>query len=691
MANWMVGIDTGGTFTDVTALEVNSRTLRIAKVPSTPDDPSRAVLNGIDTLLKEVLDIKVPDIQFFAHGTTVATNALLEHKGVTAGLLINRGFRAVYELRGGIRPTDSDSIDTFWEKPIPLVPQKYIEEIDGRIAFDGSPLEPLDENGVRQAVRRLRAKGVTAIAVVYLFSFMNPSHEERTAQIIREEHPDCRVSLSSLIFPVIREYQRISTTVVDAYVGPVIESYLRRLSTRLRELGMTTEQKFIMQSNGGLMRVDIAANYPNQTLLSGPAAGVVFGAQLGQAIGEPNVITFDMGGTSTDISVLPKGEYQESREGKISQQDVGTPMIHINTLGAGGGTIAWIGPDGLLKAGPQSAGAMPGPACYGNGGEQPAVTDADLVLGYLNPSSLVGGKVKLNAELSRESIQRKIAEPLNMSLEEAALGIIKVVNVNMEVDTRLTFAERGLDHRNFSLVAFGGAGPVHATRVARNVGIPRVIVPPYPGISCAMGLLQTDVKHYYLRSHPGPLTSLPLETINSVFHELGQRALDEAKVEGFALEQVQLLHQMDLRYPYQGYELTVPCMAPPFTEADKETVRRAFDQAHLEVYAISAPNEIPEVVNLRVVSVSSVPHLVLPDIEEGGTSPQAAQTGSRMALFEETGAYVDTPLYDRALLKKGNVIQGPAIIDQLDSTTVLLPRQRAEVVRLGTIVITVEA
>ena len=691
MANWMVGIDTGGTFTDVAALEVNSRTLRITKVPSTPDDPSRAVLNGIDTLLKEVPDIKAPDIQFFAHGTTVATNALLEHKGVTAGLLINRGFRAVYELRGGIRPTDSDSIDTFWEKPIPLVPQKYLEEIDGRIAFDGSPLESLDENGVRQAVRRLRAKGVTAIAVVYLFSFMNPSHEERTAQIIREEYPDCRVSLSSLIFPVIREYQRISTTVVDAYVGPVIESYLRRLSTRLRELGMTTEQKFIMQSNGGLMRVDIAANYPNQTLLSGPAAGVVFGAQLGQAIGEPNVITFDMGGTSTDISVLPKGEYQESREGKISQQDVGTPMIHINTLGAGGGTIAWIGPDGLLKAGPQSAGAMPGPACYGNGGEQPAVTDADLVLGYLNPSSLVGGKVKLNAELSRESIQRKIAEPLNMSLEEAALGIIKVVNVNMEVDTRLTFAERGLDHRNFSLVAFGGAGPVHATRVARNVGIPRVIVPPYPGISCAMGLLQTDVKHYYLRSHPGPLTSLPLETINSVFHELGQRALDEAKVEGFALEQVQLLHQMDLRYPYQGYELTVPCMAPPFTEADKETVRRAFDQAHLEVYAISAPNEIPEVVNLRVVSVSSVPHLALPDIEEDGTSPQAAQTGSRMALFEETGAYVDTPLYDRALLKQGNIIDGPAIIDQLDSTTVLLPRQRAEVVRFGTIVITVEA
>ncbi|MSQ28118.1 MAG: hydantoinase/oxoprolinase family protein [Dehalococcoidia bacterium] len=691
MPNWMVGIDTGGTFTDVAALEVGSHTLHVTKVPSTPDDPSRAVLNGLTTLMQEFPGITPGDIGFFAHGTTVATNALLEHKGVVAGLLTNRGFRAVYELRGGIRPMDADSIDTFWEKPAPLVRQRNIEEIDGRIAFDGSELDPLDEAGVREAVRRLKAKGVTAIAVVYLFSFMNPDHETRTARIIQEEFPGCRVSLSSLIFPVIREYHRISTTVVDAYVGPVIENYLRRLSTRLRELGLTTEQQFIMQSNGGLMRVDIAANYPNQTLLSGPAAGVVFGGQLGQAIGEPNVVTFDMGGTSTDIAVLVNGQHQESRDGKISHQDVGTPMIHINTLGAGGGTIAWIGPDGLLKAGPQSAGAMPGPACYGNGGEQAAVTDANLVLGYLEPSALVGGKVKLDAALSREAIRRKVAEPLGVSLEEAALGIVKVVNVNMEVDTRLTFAERGLDHRNFALVAFGGAGPVHATRVARNVGIPRVVVPPYPGISCAMGLLQTDVKHFYLRSHPSPLTVMPVDTINGLFRELEGRALDEAKLEGFSLDQVELLHQMDLRYPYQGYELTVSCQAPPFSEADKETVRRAFDQAHLQVYAISAPNEIPEVVNLRVVSVSKVPHLELPDIERGGPSAEAAKTGVRRARFEEFPDYIDTPVYRKDLLKQGNIIEGPAIIEQLDSTTVLLPQQRAEVVRYGAIIITVEA
>ncbi len=691
MLNWMIGIDTGGTFTDVAALEVGSRTLHVTKVSSTPDDPSRAVLNGLTTLMQEFPAIKPADIEFFAHGTTVATNALLEHKGVLTGLLINRGFRAVYELRGGIRPIGSDTVDTFWEKPPPLVRQRYTEEIGGRIAYDGSELEPLHEDDVRQAVRRLKAKGVTAIAVVYLFSFMNPDHEARSGRIIEEEFPGCRVSLSSLILPVIREYQRISTTVVDAYVGPVIENYLRRLSTGLRELGLTTEQRFIMQSNGGLMRVEMAANYPNQTLLSGPAAGVVFSAQLGQAIGEPNLVTFDMGGTSTDIAVLVNGQYQENRDGKISHQVVGTPMIHINSLGAGGGTIAWIGPDGLLKAGPQSAGAMPGPACYGRGGEQPTVSDANLVLGYLEPHALVGGKVKLDVELSREAIRRKIAEPLNLSLEEAALGIVKVVNVNMEVDTRLSFSERGIDHRNFALVAFGGAGPVHAARVARNVGIPRVIVPPYPGISCAMGLLQTDVKHFYLRSHPASLPALPVETIDSLFGELEQRALGEAKAEGFALDNVELLYSMDLRYPYQGYELTVPCKAPPFSEADKEVVRRAFDQAHFQVYAISAPDEIPEVVNLRLVSVSKVPHLELPDIAQGDASASAARTGSRRARFEEFPDFIDTPVYRRDKLRQGNLIDGPAIIEQLDSTTVLLPRQRAEVVRFGILVITVEA
>ncbi|HZU07533.1 MAG TPA: hydantoinase/oxoprolinase family protein [Chloroflexota bacterium] len=688
MADWMVGIDIGGTFTDVAALDIESGTLYVTKVPSVPADPSLAVIAGLESLAETNPAFRTTDIVFFAHGTTVATNALLELKGAKVGLLINRGFRAIYELRGGTRPSGSDLIDTFYMKPVTLVPQRRTFEIGGRILYDGSEREPLDEAAVREAVRRLRADGVNSIAVCYLFSFMNPSHERRTAEIIHEEHPTCRVSLSSVVLPVIREYQRISTTVLDAYVGPVIETYLRQLARRLREAGLTTEQLFIMQSNGGLMRIDRAANYPNQTLLSGPAAGVVFGASMGELTGERNIVTFDMGGTSTDISVLPEGSYQETRQGKISGQDIGTPMIQIRTLGAGGGTIAWIGPDGLLKAGPHSAGADPGPACYARGGEEPTVTDANVVLGYLDPESLVGGRVRLDPRRSEEAIRRRIAEPLGLTLQEAALGIIRVVNVNMEVGLRLSLIERGLDHRKFALVAFGGAGPVHATRVARNVGIPRVVVPPYPGISCAMGLLQTDVKHYYLRTRMLSLKDFPVEDLNTLFHDLETQALNEAREEGFDIRVVELRRQLDLRYPYQGYELTVPCQSTPLTEADKELIRQDFDRLHQEVYGTCATDEIPQVVNVRVMSISRVPKLRLRELPVGGARPPAAaRRCSRRVLFEEHNTYFDTPIYRREALLAGNVIEGPAIIEQLDATTVILPGQRAEVDRYGILTI----
>ncbi|HEY8693594.1 MAG TPA: hydantoinase/oxoprolinase family protein, partial [Chloroflexota bacterium] len=316
-SNWLVGIDIGGTFTDVAAADADSGRLLITKVPSTPNDPSRAVLDGLTSLLDKEPEVRPADIRFFAHGTTVATNTLIELKGAVAGLLINRGFRATYELRGGTRPSGSDLIDTFYQKPTALIPQKRTEEIGGRIGFDGSEIEALDEAAVRTAARKLRDRGVGSIAVCYLFSFMNAAHEQRTAEIIREEHPECRVSLSSVVLPVIREYPRISTTVLDAYVGPVIATYLERLAARLRELGVTTKQLFIMQSNGGLMRLDVASHYPNQTLLSGPAAGVLFGSAIGELSGERNVVTFDMGGTSTDISVMPNNVFQETRTGKI--------------------------------------------------------------------------------------------------------------------------------------------------------------------------------------------------------------------------------------------------------------------------------------------------------------------------------------------------------------------------------------
>jgi N-methylhydantoinase A len=513
---------------------------------------------------------------------------------------------------------------------------------------------------------------------------MHPEHERRTEQIIHEEHPTCRVSLSSVVLPIIREYFRLSTTILDAYVGPVIARYLERLASQLRQLGLTTEQLYLMQSNGGLMRMDVAATYPNQTLLSGPAAGVVFGASIGQLSGEPNVVTFDMGGTSTDISVLPDNTFQETRRGKISGQDIGTPMIQISTLGAGGGTIAWIGPDGLLKAGPRSAGADPGPACYGLGGEEPTVTDANVVLGYLDPDYFVGGRLSIDPALSEKAIRQRVAEPLGLSVEEAALGIIRVVNVNMEVGLRLAVVERGLDHRKFALVAFGGAGPLHATRVARNVGIPRVVVPLYPGISCAMGLLQTDVKHYYLQSRLVPLTLLPLDELNALYADLEHAAVEEARTEGFDPTALEIQRQLDLHYPYQGYELTIPVPGGPLGTAEVDAIRRGFDELHLQVYGTSAPHEIPEVVNVRVVATSDVPKLSFQRLE---ASTADALRGHRCALFEETGEYVQTPIYERSRLSPGAAIDGPAIIEQLDSTTVVLPGQRATVDPYGTLVV----
>lgn len=690
MPNWIVGIDIGGTFTDVATMDVETGRLRITKVPSIPMDPSQAVVSGLQSLFETDPEIQAAHVGFFAHGTTVATNALIESKGAKAGLLITRGFRAIYQLRGGSRPAGSDLIDSFYEKPVGVVPQHFTEEVGGRILFDGSELEPLDEESVRNAIRKLRRLGINSIAVCYLFSFMNSNHEERTEKIIHEEHPECRVSLSSVVLPVIREYQRISTTVLDAYVGPVVESYLNALSGRLRESGIVTERMFIMQSNGGLMRIDVAAGYPNQTLLSGPAAGVVFGSNLGEITDERNVVTFDMGGTSTDISVMPGRVYQETRQGKISDQDIGTPMIQIRTLGAGGGTIAWIGPDGLLKCGPRSAGASPGPACYGQGGTEPTITDANLVLGYLNPQYFIGGRITIDPGLSEQAIAKRIAEPLGMNLQDAVLGIIRVVNVNMEVGLRLSFVEKGLDPRKFALVAFGGAGPLHAARVARNLGIPKVIVPAYPGISSAMGLLQTDVKHQYLKSRMVSLLNLSEEEANSLFDGLVERARDEAHNEGFDLNEVELLHQLDLRYPYQGYELTVTCPNNTFQEGNKQATREAFDRLHKQVYGTSAPEEVPEVVNVRVTSISHVPKLKLPEFKAGGVSPEVALAGKRPVRFEEYEKYRETPVYRRAELLTGNRIEGPAIVEQLDSTTVILPRQTAAVDRYGSLVITVE-
>jgi N-methylhydantoinase A len=680
----MVGVDTGGTFTDLIAVEQTTSELRLAKVPSVPDDPSVAVLNALKELF--AAGVEPTEISFFVHGTTVATNALLEGKGVRTGLLITRGFRAVYEARGWSQPRGSDLVDTFYRKPPLLAPQFLTEEVDERLDYQGEVLTPLDDAGLRRSVRRLRDRGVEAIAVCFLFSFLNPEHEQRAACIIAEEAPEVRISLSSVVLPTIREYPRLSTTVIDAYVGPKIETYLMRLERRLVEGGLKTPQLFLMQSNGGLMRISIGARHPNQTLLSGPAAGVVAATELARHAGRKHVVTFDIGGTSTDISVIINGRVLESTQGQIAGHDIGTPMLKVRTLGAGGGTIAWVGKDGLLKVGPQSAGAVPGPACYGRGGEEPTVTDANLMLGALSGETMLAGTMRLDTSLARAALDR-VGKPLGLDATQTAAGILRILNTQMAVDLRLSLQEQGQDPRNFSLVAFGGAGPLHAAYVARSVGIPIVLVPVFPGIGSAIGMLQTAVRHSYLQSEVGVLSRFPAERIRAVFGKLEEQALVEAREEGFAPEAMTLTRLIDLRYPHQGYTLPVECPPDLAGEGAKTRLKRAFDELHHTIYGQAAPGEDAEIVTFRLQSEISVPRLDLSDLPQSSGTLGAALKGER-ALYDIDGGRFETArIYDRAKLGQGDRIAGPAVIDQFDSTTVVLAGQSATVEDRGVLAI----
>jgi N-methylhydantoinase A len=682
MRSWMVGVDTGGTFTDLIAVDPVSGEFRLAKVPSHPADPSVAVMSALDELFAG--GVAPAEIGTFVHGTTVATNALLEMKGVATGLLVTRGFRATYEARGFTQPSGTDLIDPMYRKPPMLVPQWLTEEVTERLDFRGEVATPLDEDDLRRAILALRAKGIASIAVCFLFSFLDPTHERRASELIAELAPDCRVSLSSTVLPLIREYPRLSTTVIDAYVGPTVEKYLVNLGNRISDAAVNTPQRFLMQSNGGLMRLEIGARFPNQTLLSGPAAGVVAAAELGRVASLSHLVTLDIGGTSTDISVIVDGRVLETSEGTIAGQDIASPMLKIRTLGAGGGTIAWIGKDGLLKVGPQSAGAYPGPACYGRGGILPTVTDANLVLGMLSAEAPLAGKYALDAECARVAIE-EIARPLGLSLIDAAAGIIRIVNTNMAVDLRLALQEEGQDPRAFSLVAFGGAGPLHAAQLARDLGIPRVVVPPHPGINCATGLLQTTVKHAYLKSSIGLLATAPLDRVNAAFAELEGRALGDVAAEGFDRSVAVLRRRLDVRYVHQGYQLTIDAPCDPLTEDDRPQLAAAFNALHRQVYGQAAEGDDVEIVTFRVLAEIAVDRFAfarLPERLEG-----RAQTGSRPMFDVQRRSFVDAAVYDRGALAAGERISGPAIVNQFDSTTIILGGQRAHVDAYGTLMI----
>ncbi len=686
---YRIAVDVGGTFSDFVVLDEATGEVSILKVPSTPHDPSEAVLEGVGRLTGR--GVAPSDVTFFSHGTTVATNTLLEEKGARTGLLVTEGFRGIYEVQDQTRGYGPATYDLFFERPRLLALPRHTEEVRERVDAQGAVLCPLDEARAVAAIRRLRDTGVESIAVCLLFSFMRPEHEQRLAALIAREHPDCTVSLSSEVLPQIREYYRLSTTVINAYVAPRLARYLASMEARLRESGVTTRQLFVMQSNGGVTTFGTAAQRAVTTILSGPAAGVTAAAALAAAAGADQVITFDMGGTSADIALVEHGTPTETTRGQIGRRDIAVPMLDINTISAGGGTLAWVDAVGVLQVGPQSAGADPGPVCYGRGGTQPTVTDANLVLGYLNPDYFLGGELRLDRAAAERAIRERIAAPLGLDPLRAAAGIVEIINVHMEQGIKAVSSERGYDLREFALVAFGGAGPVHAARLAADLDIPRVIVPAHPGVTSALGLLMSDVKHDYVRSRLRLLAETPLEEANAILDELTERARADLAAEGFAPEQIALQYLLDLRYAGQGYELSVPAPRVPLDAATLQEARQRFDALHERLHGHQAPDEPVELVSYRLVAYARVPQVRLQRYPAATTDVSAALKGSRLVTFPEYGEPTPCPLYDRARLAPGHVVRGPAILEQVDSTVVVHPGQEATVDPYRNVIIRIDS
>jgi N-methylhydantoinase A len=680
MPRYRVTVDTGGTFSDFVYLDEATGAVTIAKVASTPDDPSRAIIQGVEGLLAQ--GVAAEDIAFFCHGTTVGTNALLEGKGARTGLLVTAGFRGIYPVGEQSRPYGPAIFDVMFDKPEPLVPQSRTGEVKERVDFRGHVLHALDEAALRETVQALKAEHVESIAVCLLFSFLHPAHEQRVREIIAQEMPACGVSLSCEVLPQIREYFRLSTTVINACLQPILARYIAQLEGRLLAARVTTRQTYIMQSNGGMATFAAAARKAVTTVLSGPAGGVTAGAYACRMTGVRNLITFDMGGTSCDVALIRDGEPSVASRGKIEGRDLAVPMMDINTVSAGGGTIARVDRFGTLQVGPDSAGAMPGPACYGRGGAAPTITDCNLLLGLLSPDNFLGGRMRLDAAAARSAVEARVAGPLAMDVEAAAEGIVRIIDVKMAEAIKAISTMRGHDLREFMLLAFGGAGPVHAARIARDLGMAGVIVPLYPGVYSAIGLMMSDVKHDYVRSKMDPIAALAPDDVAAMFARMAEQAVAELRADGFCEAQIGLQRAVDMRYAGQGYEITVPC-----DDADDlAQLRAAFDARHQAMFGHSAPDEPVEIVSYRVRGIGKVPPVEMPRFARAGSTVAEALREKRRVRFD--GATIECPVYQREQLDVGLRVAGPAVLDQLDCTTVICPGQVARVDEWKNLIVT---
>ena len=669
-----VGIDTGGTFTDLVAVEMNRGRYYYHKVPTTTGDPARGILEGVAQLLDHN-GLARSDVAFLVLGTTLATNAVLEGKWAPTGVITTAGFRDVLELARQRRP-HYFNLDV--PKPMPPAARDCRMEVGGRIAYDGSEVAALEENDVRRAVEALKSRQVQAVAVCFLHAYANPAHEERAKRLVRELWPGVYVCASTEVLTEFREFERFATATVNASLMPIMDRYLEAFERGIATLGIRATPR-IMQSNGGAVSPAAVRKLPVNTFFSGPAGGVIGSVGLGEHLEVSNLITFDMGGTSTDVCLIRDGEPAKKSEREMRGFPVRTRTIDIHTIGAGGGSIAWVDAGGLLKVGPQSAGAEPGPAAYGRGGVRATVTDANVVLGRLNPRSLLGGRMTVHPDKAQAVID-DLARKLGVALHDAAAGIIEIINVNMMGAVRVISVEQGEDPRDFTLVAFGGAGPLHAADVARSMGMRRVLVPPRPGLLSAIGLLHADVRGDFsltslLRAEAGNLKAL-----NSGLAALRKRGAAWIRAEG---EREAKFHwQADFRYFGQNSELVMELGGERLDGRALERLVESFHRRHKDHYGYDLRGQPVEVVNLRLAVTASrrtPPQERAPAIR--GAVKQAL-TERRKAWFAETG-YTATPVYDRDRLPAGCRIAGPAIIEQMDTTTVVPPRAVVKADRLG--------
>ena len=694
MATLRMGVDIGGTFTDHVLYNEETGQIHTLKTPSTPQDLSICVLEGVRKFSQD-LPGGTRGLESVAHGTTVNTNAILERKGAHCGLITTKGFRDVLEIGRQTRPK---YYDWYADRPVPLVPRYLRLEVEERVNSRGEVVVSLNEEDVHRAIETFKREAVQAVAVCLLNSYANPANERRIREILHTTFPGVYLAISSELSPEFREFERSSTTVAAAYVGPTFERYVDRLSQALAEELKPPPRLYIMQSSGGMVSSQAATRQPHLTIESGPAAGVLATADLGRRLGIGDLISFDMGGTTAKASLIRDGapsmlnmlEVGGETTGffgvRITGMPIKAPSIDLVECSAGGGSIVWVDVAGLLKVGPESAGAVPGPACYNAGGTEPTVTDANVVLGRIDPDHFLGGRMSISKELAEKAIREKVGEPLSMELQEAAHGILDVVNANMVRILRVVSVTRGFDPRHYALVAYGGAGPLHAGYLAQELGIGRIIIPPTPGLFSAMGLVSGDIQVSRTMTRLSPAIAENLPTIQETLKDAVSQCEEAMNGEQVPLQESVMVQSLDMRYLRQNFELEVNVESGLHGSDDLARAVSSFHQLHKRSYGHSNENAPVEVVNVKVKVIGMLAKPVLRPLPSGSEDASAATTGTRQVFFKEIG-WIDCPSYNRDLLLADNQITGPAIVNEFDSSIVILPGHRATVDNFGDIVI----